>query len=217
MLTQTSHASHSASEFKRKQNASEILKVWRRDCFVISTTWNATANPRCGFGPSSEVTDNLTPRKDTMKIRLVAVLVFLAISFAVPASMAQDTMQVVKPDEVVWKEHPFLKGVQTFFLMGDPTKAGIIVQISKLPPHYKIPPHTHPYSEVITVLRGTYWNAMGDDMENGVMLKPGSSFVLPAGHIHRTWTGDEETITQASFMGPAGVTFVNPDDDPRKK
>jgi hypothetical protein len=58
---------------------------------------------------------------------------------------------------------------------------------------------------------------MGDDMENGVMLKPGSSFVLPAGHVHRTWTGDEETITQACFMGPADVTFVNPEDDPRKK
>jgi quercetin dioxygenase-like cupin family protein len=152
-----------------------------------------------------------------MKIRLVAVLVFLAISFAVPASMAQDSMKVVKLDELVWQEHPFLKGVQIAFLLGDRTKVGIIVQVSKLPPHYKIPPHTHPYSEVITVLRGTYWNAMGDDMENGVMLKPGSSFVLPAGHVHRTWTGDEETITQACFMGPADVTFVNPEDDPRKK
>jgi len=50
-----------------------------------------------------------------------------------------------------------------------------------------------------------------------VMLKPGSSFVLPAGHVHRTWTGDEETITQLTCMGPASITFVNPDDDPRKK
>jgi quercetin dioxygenase-like cupin family protein len=155
-----------------------------------------------------------------MKKCLLGALLGLAISFAAPVAMAQNTdatMQTVKPDEVVWKEHPFLKGVQTYFLMGDPTKTGLIVQISKLPPHYKIPAHTHPYSEVITVLRGTYWNAMGDDMEHGVELKPGCSFVLPAGHIHHTWTGDEETITQATFIGPAGVTFVNPDDDPRKK
>jgi hypothetical protein len=39
-----------------------------------------------------------------------------------------------------------------------------------------------------------FWNAMGDDMEKGVALKPGSFFVLPANHIHQTWTTDEEVI-----------------------
>ena len=151
-----------------------------------------------------------------MKIRLVAVLVFLAISFAVPASMAQDAMKVVKADELVWKEHPVFKGAQTVILVGDPTKAETIVQRVKLPAHYKVPPHTHPYSEVVTVLSGTYWNAMGDD-EKGVALKPGSVFVLPANHVHHTWTEDEEVIVQINFTGPGGVTFVNPDDDPRKK
>jgi len=74
-----------------------------------------------------------------MKIRwlpLVA-LVSLAISFAVPASMAQDAMKVIKADELVWKEHPVFKGAQTVFLVGDPTKAEVIVQLVKLPPHHK--------------------------------------------------------------------------------
>ncbi|MGA8655968.1 MAG: cupin domain-containing protein [Chthoniobacterales bacterium] len=79
----------------------------------------------------------------------------------------------------------------------------------------KVPPHTHPYWEVVTVLSGTYWNAMGDDMENGVALKPGSVFVLPANHTHHTWTTDEEVIVQVNFTGPGGVTFINPADDPR--
>jgi hypothetical protein len=65
------------------------------------------------------------------------------------------------------------------------------------------------------VLSGTYWNAMGDDMEKGVMLKPGSFFVLPANHTHRTWTMDEEIILQITFTGPGGITFINPADDPR--
>ena len=153
-------------------------------------------------------------REEKMKIRLVA-LVGLAISFAVPPSMAQDAMKVIKLDELVWKEHPFLKGCLTFYIRGDPTKAEPIVRVDKIPPHYRIPPHTHPYTEVVTVLRGTYWNAMGDDMEKGAMLKPGSSFVLPANHIHRTWTADEETVTQATFIGPASITYVNPAEDPR--
>ena len=154
-----------------------------------------------------------------MKIRWlpVAALVSLAISFAVPASMAQDAMKVIKPDEIVWQEHPVFKGAQVVWMMGDPTKAELIVQRTKIPPHFKIPAHTHPYAELITVISGTYWNAMGDDMEHGAMLKPGSAFILPAGHVHRTWTGDEEAIVQATFIGPSGATFVNPEDGPRKK
>jgi hypothetical protein len=45
-------------EFKEKAKRGQVLKVCPRDCFVISTTRNAAANPRYGFGPSSEVTSN---------------------------------------------------------------------------------------------------------------------------------------------------------------
>jgi hypothetical protein len=54
-------------------------------------------------------------------------------------------------------------------------------------------------------------------MEKGVMLKPGSVFALPANHVHRTWTTDEEVVLRINFTGPGGITFVNPADDPRKK
>jgi quercetin dioxygenase-like cupin family protein len=152
-----------------------------------------------------------------MKIRSVVALLWLAISFAVPASMAEDAMKVVTADELVWKEHPLFKGAQIVNVFGDTTKAETIVLRVKFPPHFKVPPHTHPYSEVVTVLSGTYWNAMGDDMEKGVMLKPGSVFMLPANHVHRTWTTDEEVVIQLNFTGPGGITFVNPADDPRQK
>jgi quercetin dioxygenase-like cupin family protein len=98
-----------------------------------------------------------------MKIHFLLALVGLAIGFAVPVAMAQDAMKVVTPDELVWKEHPVFKGAQTVILVGDPTKAETIVQRVKFPPHFKVPPHTHPYSEVVTVLSGTYWNAMERD------------------------------------------------------
>jgi quercetin dioxygenase-like cupin family protein len=159
----------------------------------------------------------LTLIPKTMKICSALALIGLALSSIVPASLAQDTMKTVKLDEIVWQPHAFLKGCYTYTAMGDPTKAVTTVRIDKLPPHLKIPAHTHPYTEMITVLRGTYWNAMGDDIEKGVELKPGSSFVLPAGHVHHTWTGDEETILQVTFVGPVSITFVNPADDPRQK
>src|SRR6202045_3038760 len=99
-----------------------------------------------------------------MKISLLPTLVGLAISIALP-SIAQDAMKVVTADELVWKEHPVLKGAQTVILVGDPTKAETIVQRTKFPPHYRVPPHTHPYAEVVTVLRGNYWNSFGESFD----------------------------------------------------
>jgi quercetin dioxygenase-like cupin family protein len=153
-----------------------------------------------------------------MKVRLLLTLAGLAIGFAVPASMAQDAMKVVNPDELVWKDDPVLpKGAQTVVLIGDPSKAETIVLRAKFPPHFTIPPHTHTWSEVVTVLNGSCWNGMGDDMEKGVMLKPGSVFVLPGNHAHQIWTTDEEAIIQVQFAGPGNITYINPADDPRKK
>lgn len=155
-------------------------------------------------------------------LKICSLVALIGLSSFVPASMAQEAMKIVKLDEIVWQPHAFLKGAYTYTAMGDPTKAVPTVRIDKLPPHLKIPAHTHPYSEMITVLRGTYWNAMGDNAEaaaaaQGVELKPGNSFVLPAGHVHHTWTGDEEVIVQVTFVGPVGVTFVNPAENPEKK
>jgi quercetin dioxygenase-like cupin family protein len=152
-----------------------------------------------------------------MKVRLFLTLAGVAISFAAPALIAQDAMKAVMADEVVWKDDTLFKGVQIANLLGDPAKAETVVMRVKFPPNFKIPLHTHPVQEVITVLSGTFWDAMGDDTEKGMMLKPGSLLMLPANHTHRVWTTDEETIIQLSFTGPFDITFINPADDPRKK
>lgn len=130
-------------------------------------------------------------------------------------AVAQDAMKVVKSDGLVWKEHPVFKGAQIATLIGDPSKPEVVVQRVKIPPNSKIPRHTHSYAEVITVLRGHYGNAMGD--EKGEVLPPGSVFALPTGHVHHTWTENEEVEVQANFVGPANITFIDPADDPRKK
>ena len=64
-----------------------------------------------------------------MKVPLLLTLAGLAVSFAVPASMAQDAMKVVTADELVWKDDPGLpKGAQSAILVGDPSKAETIVR-----------------------------------------------------------------------------------------
>jgi quercetin dioxygenase-like cupin family protein len=147
------------------------------------------------------------------------LLISTALLALAGAALAQDAMQVVKPDGLTWRDHPVFKGAQTVILVGDPTKVETIVQRVKFPPHYRVPPHTHPYAEVVTVMSGTFGNAMGDkfDPAQGELLKPGSVFALPARHPHYVWTANEEAIVQVQFTGPGGIDFINPADDPRQK
>ena len=46
-------------------------------------------------------------------------------------------------------------------------------------------------------------------------LPVGSVSIMPAGTRHFAWTGDE-TVVQIHDVGPWGISYVNPADDPRK-
>jgi quercetin dioxygenase-like cupin family protein len=141
------------------------------------------------------------------------------IAFSLPA-MAQDTPMQVTPDALAWKENAaFPKGVQIATLVGDQTKTGDMVVLRiKFPPNFQMPPHTHPYSEVVTIISGNIGTSHGETLEKkGELLKPGSMWVYPAKHPHYAWTGNEEGILQVQFVGPGGIDYVNPADDPRKK
>jgi quercetin dioxygenase-like cupin family protein len=141
------------------------------------------------------------------------------VAFASSAT-AQEKSTLVTPDALTWKENPaFPKGLQIATLVGDPTKAGDVVVLRlKFPPNFQMPPHTHPYSEVVTVISGTIGSRHGEKLEKtGEMLKPGALWVYPAKHAHYAWTGNEEAILQVQFTGPGGIDYINPADDPRKK
>lgn len=149
--------------------------------------------------------------------KLLAMTTLIAL--AGPA-LAQDTVQHINPDQLSWKDNPAIpKGGQVAILVGDPTKAGgVVVQRVKFPPNYKVPPHTHPYAEVVTVISGSVGFGMGENFDpKGELSKPGGLFANPAKHAHYVWTGNEDAIIQVQFMGPGGIDYINPADDPRKK
>src|SRR5204863_3561575 len=141
------------------------------------------------------------------------------IALSVPA-IAQNTELRVMPDTLVWKDNPaFPKGVQIATVVGDPTKAGEVVVLRiKFPPNFQMPPHTHPYSEVVIIISGNIGTSHGETLEKkGELLKPGSLWVYPEKHPHYAWTANEEGILQVQFVGPGGIDYVNPADDTRKK
>ncbi|WP_137719704.1 cupin domain-containing protein [Methylobacillus flagellatus] len=132
--------------------------------------------------------------------------------------MHSNKMESFSSATLNWQDEAILPpGAQSALLVGDPTKAGVFIVRLKFPPNYPIPAHTHPFTEVITVLSGKLGNGMGEtfDTSNGEVLNAGDSFVLPAGHSHYVWTTDEETIVELIATGPWDISYINPADDPR--
>ncbi|MGJ0396640.1 MAG: cupin domain-containing protein [Methylocystis sp.] len=134
--------------------------------------------------------------------------------------MIVDSVETFTTDGLPWTDEPILpKGAKSALLVGDPSKAGVFIAYLKFPPNYKIPSHTHPFAEVVTVLSGKLGNGMGEkfDAQKGGVLNAGASFALPAGHAHFVWTTDEETIVELIATGPWGIAYADPKEDPRKE
>jgi len=133
---------------------------------------------------------------------------------------ADDTKQhqLHPPSEIQWKEGPpsLPAGAKFAVLEGDPHKEGFFVMRLRLPDGYHVPPHTHPKTERVTVISGTFRIAMGDVLERGkaYTVPAGSYGFWPAGMKHAGWA-EGETILQLHGVGPWAINYVNPADDPR--
>ena len=156
-----------------------------------------------------------------MKNRLI-VMTALCLALA-PAAVAQAEKEMAKPSiystaDVAWKDGPasLPSGAKLAVLEGDPTKEGSFTMRVLLPDGYKIPPHTHPKVEHVTVITGTFHLGMGEtfDQSAGQTLPAGAFMSLPAGVKHFVWTTGE-TVVQLNGIGPSGINYLNPADDPR--
>jgi quercetin dioxygenase-like cupin family protein len=147
----------------------------------------------------------------------IGLLGLLACSFAhaqdEPAGFAR-----ALPDALKWAPNPAAPDAQIAVLLGSPGKAEPYVVRAKFPDGYRIMPHTHPDQRTYTVLSGTWYLGFGDKFDQTKLkaYPAGSAYVLPANTPHFQLTKGE-TVIQMNAVGPAGVTFLNPADDPRKK
>jgi mannose-6-phosphate isomerase-like protein (cupin superfamily) len=152
-----------------------------------------------------------------------AALVGALALFAAAPAAAADWDRLRKPitkraGDVDWQEGPasLPEGAELALLEGDPTKAEPYAFRLRLPDGYRVAPHSHPVREHITVLSGTLSMGLGDRADEGAMedLGAGAFFVLPAGDTHSI-TAKGETVVQLHGIGPWGIDYVNPEDDPR--
>jgi quercetin dioxygenase-like cupin family protein len=125
-----------------------------------------------------------------------------------------------KADGFRWQDGPpsLPPGAKMVVLEGNPAKEGPFVFRVKVPDGYKIPPHTHPKPERVTVIAGTFNIGMGEkfDPSKGEAMPAGTYGTWPAGMKHFVWAKGE-TIVQFHGEGPWQIIYVNPEDDPRSK
>jgi len=125
-----------------------------------------------------------------------------------------------RPQELSWKEGPasLPPGARYAVLEGDPNKSGPFVFRVKVPDGYRIPVHTHPKPERVTVLAGTFKLGMGDMFDASKMetLPTGTYGTWPPGMKHYVEVIGE-TIVQFHGDGPWTINYVNPAEDPRKR
>ena len=134
------------------------------------------------------------------------------------AGMASDHMMAT-PDELKWVDVPSLPpGAKLAVIQGPLNQAVPVTFRVKFPANYQLPAHWHPAIEHVTVISGAFNMGMGDKLDRAKTkaLTAGAIAIMQPKTTHFAWTKDE-TIVQVHGMGPWGVTYVNPADDPRKQ
>jgi ketosteroid isomerase-like protein/quercetin dioxygenase-like cupin family protein len=129
-------------------------------------------------------------------------------------------MVVTPAAAIKWMDAPpFLpKGAKLAVLVGDPGKPEPFTVRLQMPDGYKIPPHTHPTDEHVTVMSGTFRAAMGEKWDDKSLgdFAPGSYANMAAGMAHYA-AAKGATVVQVHGVGPFVVNYVNPADDPSKQ
>jgi len=135
------------------------------------------------------------------------LLLSAAVIALTGTALAQDTKPtIVTPDDLKWTQGPAVpKGVEAAVISGDPTKASPVLQRVRFAPNVVIPPHTHPYDEVVTVISGDNVTfGFGEKVDpSAPPTKPGTVIINPAKTPHYVRNGPEESIFQVQYVGRA--------------
>jgi quercetin dioxygenase-like cupin family protein len=159
----------------------------------------------------------------------IAALILLCIFSLTSGVSVQTEMKMkempadhimVMPADIKWGPSPpgLPAGAQTAVIEGNPANPGLFTMRAKIPAGFKIMPHSHPADEHITVLEGSCYMGLGDkyDEKEARKMVTGAFGVMNVGTRHYFFTREACTI-QLHGMGPWGITYVNPADDPRNK
>jgi quercetin dioxygenase-like cupin family protein len=132
----------------------------------------------------------------------------------------QSAFKSVLPEDIEWKPFAaFPASARLAILVGQPSEPGPYVIRVKVPTGVRLMPHQHPEDRIYTVMSGVFYIGLGETFDGDKVqaFPPGSLIVLPGNTPHFHWAKSGEYITQVTAIGPLGLEYLNPADDPRKR
>ena len=147
-------------------------------------------------------------------IKVHLILIILIGSIVPPINSQELPKGAIRifPENISWGDAPpsLPVGAKVFILEGNPQQEGIFTMRVKFPPYYKLPAHTHPKDERVTVLEGAVYVCFGNAMDtsNAQKFTVGSYYLNPVNEAHYVFTGEEGVIFQVTGLGPWGLVYT---------
>jgi len=135
-----------------------------------------------------------------------------------PHQPSEASFKATLPEDIEWRAFAaFPPSVRLAVVVGEPAKPGPYTIRVQVPHGVKLMPHKHPEDRTYTVISGIFYIGLGDqfDADRLQAYPPGSVIVLPGDTPHFHWAKSGEYITQVNAIGPLGLDYLNPKDDPR--
>jgi quercetin dioxygenase-like cupin family protein len=130
----------------------------------------------------------------------------------------ESAFKAVLPEDIEWQDFAaFPPGAKLAVLVGDPRQPGPYLVRVKVPGGTRLMPHRHPEDRLYTVMSGVFYIGLGERFDGDAVkaYPPGSVIVLPGDTWHFHWAKSGEYVTQVSAIGPLGLDYHDPADDPR--
>lgn len=158
-------------------------------------------------------------KKITLAILAVFLIFSVSLIFSTFVQAQEEKMDhiMVSPSDLKWVDAPSVApGAKIAIIEGSLKEAVPFTLRLMLPAGTKLPPHTHPAVERITVITGALYLGIGEKFEpkNTKRLGVGSVAIMPAGMKMFAFT-KKKTIIQLHGTGPWGINYVNPADAPK--
>jgi quercetin dioxygenase-like cupin family protein len=151
---------------------------------------------------------------------MIKLIPFLIICLIVSGIYSQDKPAgaiQLNSEQLKWIDAPppLPTGAKISVLEGNPKMEGIFTMRVQIPPYFKVPVHTHPKDERVTVISGTIYVGFGDKLDTMIADKftTGSYYVNPANTSHYVFTQGDECIFQVTGLGPWGIDFIKESED----
>jgi quercetin dioxygenase-like cupin family protein len=150
--------------------------------------------------------------RNAFLVAAASVMILAAMTWAMTRDdKARKAVVGITPEQVRWfTPSSYKDGRQRALLLGDSSRGGAWVDRVKIPGGVRVPAHTHPHDEQVTVIEGTWYLGEGERFDPARLkgYPAGSFIVIPAGVPHFVAAKDGAVIVQLSGTGRFGTDYL---------